>query len=476
MASMAVRELLVRIRATFDKRGTDEAKRGVSKFSKSVSNLNKKALAGLAKAAKVASVAAAGVGVAMVKAAADAEESESKFEAVFKDQAGEARAWSEQLAETIGRSGFQMREFASSLQDTFVPLGFARDTASQLSRNLVELSEDVASFQNKATPDVMRDFQSALVGNHETVRKYGIIITQERLDEKIAAMAKESRAFAKQSEAMQKVLARNKIIFEGTTDAQGDATRTAGSFTNQMRAMMSRIKDTAVVLGTQLLPLLLPVVKQINEWVAANKDAIRSGFSEFVKALVASVKILSAVVRGAYTVFKDLAFILGAMYESFSELVFVKWIRGLMDAYGWTDAIAKKIGQVASALGLGPSQEEAIEAARRGAPEAEIRQRALEQTRENLVKLRGRGVESVRGIRLDDAGIERLVGLTGNRLQQQMMGPATTTNNMRQINPQANITVNVPPGTNAAQAQRVAEATGVATRTALRQATADVAR
>jgi hypothetical protein len=375
----------------------------------------------------------------------------------------------------LGRSGFQMREFAASLQDTFVPLGFARDTASQLSRNLVELSEDVASFQNKATPDVMRDFQSALVGNHETVRKYGIIITQERLDQKIEAMAKSSAAFASQSQEMQKVLARNKIIFEGTTDAQGDATRTSGSLTNQFRALRARVKDMSITLGNTLVPIIRPLIKQLNEWLVQNRDIIKSGFDSFVNGLVISVKVLVGAVRIASKIFGAFRFILGEIITSFTDSAIVSWIKGLMEANGWLDAIVKKIDKISAAMGLGPTVEEAIETSRSTDTDLETRRRALERTRQNLVQLREQGVQSVRGIQLDDAGIDRLVGLAGNRMQRQM-APAAAGNNVRNMNAQANITVNVPAGTPATQAQRVAEAAGAATRTSMRQAIGDVAR
>ena len=121
------------------------------------------------------------IGTAAVKMAADTEESESKFEAVFKDMAKETRVWSEAMAKDVNRSAIDLRDFSSSVQDTFVPLGFARDEAAGLSRGLVELGVDLASFNNKAEPEVMQALTSALVGNHEAVRQFGISITATTL-------------------------------------------------------------------------------------------------------------------------------------------------------------------------------------------------------------------------------------------------------------------------------------------------------
>ena len=70
---------------------------------------------------------------------------------------------------------------ASSVQDTFVPLGFARGEAAKLSVQLTKLAVDTASFNNAQDIPTMMAFQSALVGNHEAVRRFGIVITETEL-------------------------------------------------------------------------------------------------------------------------------------------------------------------------------------------------------------------------------------------------------------------------------------------------------
>ena len=50
-------------------------------------------------------------------------------------------------------------------------MGFVRSEAKELSKGLSQLAIDVASFNNATDAEVMQAFQSAIVGNHETVRK-----------------------------------------------------------------------------------------------------------------------------------------------------------------------------------------------------------------------------------------------------------------------------------------------------------------
>lgn len=188
-----------------------------------------------------------------VKAAGDAQETISKFEAVFKTQAKAARTFAEDLAKSTNRATIELIDFLSTLQDTFVPLGFTRKAASDLSKDLVTLAVDVASFNNKLDADVIRDFQSALVGNTETVRKYGIVITQAVLGQELLNTGV-ADSVLKATEA-EKAFARYNIILRSTTDAQGDAVRTADSFNNKMKGAQAAALDLSIAIGNQLLPV-----------------------------------------------------------------------------------------------------------------------------------------------------------------------------------------------------------------------------
>ena len=197
-----------------------------------------------------------------ITAAGDAQEVVSKFEAVFKEQASASRVFAVTLATAVGRSETEMLSFLSTLQDTFVPMGFARDKAAELSEQLVTLAIDVASFNDKADADVIRDFQSALVGSTETVRKYGIVITEAGLLQEAfdTGLITTKRRLTEQ----EKIQLRLNLIMKGTTDAQGDAIRTMDSFNNRMKALESSILDASIAFGEGLLPAATAVAEQLT--------------------------------------------------------------------------------------------------------------------------------------------------------------------------------------------------------------------
>lgn len=194
---------------------------------------------------------AAGVALS-VREAAGAEEIRSKFNAVFRGIEDDVRDWAETTAEATARSSIALEQYLSTFQDTFVPLGLARAEAAEFSQTLTQLAIDLASFNNESEPETVRALQSALVGNHETVRRYGVIINEAGLEQELLNMG--IRGGREEATAAEAAMARLNIIMRGTVDAQGDAARTADSATNEWRAFTAELRDAAVAIGESFMP------------------------------------------------------------------------------------------------------------------------------------------------------------------------------------------------------------------------------
>lgn len=235
----------------------------------------------------IGAAVAAGVGLA-VREAAGAEEIRSKFNAVFRGSADDVRDWAETTADAASRSSIALEQYLSTFQDTFVPLGFAREEAAQFSQTLTQLSLDLASFNNESEPDTVRALQSALVGNHETVRRYGVIIDQAALNSELLNMG--IRGGTDAATAQQMAMARLNIIMAGTSDAQGDAARTADSATNQYRELQAEIRDAAVAIGQSFMPAakvmmawameIVPHIERVGVFLGNMFDTFGRAFAE----------------------------------------------------------------------------------------------------------------------------------------------------------------------------------------------------
>jgi len=310
-----------------------------------------------------------GIGALTIKIASDAEESGSKFEAVFKEEARAAEKFADVLSKKVNRSVIDLKTSLAGIQDTFVPLGFARDKARELSQTMVELAVDVASFQNASDTDVIRDFTSALVGNTETVRKYGIIITQATLTQELQRQGLDKTATS--ATEMEKVQARLNLILAGTSDAQGDAARTGQSFANQMKGLIADSKDLAAAIGDILIPPVKSLIKRIREvlpelteWIKKNKVltgtlvATGGGILAFVGLLgpllfgINQAVIFIGSLIGAFGVLK--IFAIGAITKISTAL---KILKGLILTTSFTSlaaiaSVIQVVGTVAAALGL----------------------------------------------------------------------------------------------------------------------------
>ena len=253
-------------RGRFTKLGI-EGKKGLGKVDKaakqSSASVGKMALAlGAALAAFKAFQVVGRSGIGFIRDAAKFEEDVAKFSVVFGEESRRVAVQLDELSVAVKRSKGELIDFASGFQDIFVPLGFARDEAADLSVQLTKLAIDVGSFNNKLDADVIIDFKSALVGNSETVRKYGILIDEARI--KSTAYALGITKAGEEVTQQQKVIARYNIILADTTDAFGDAERTSGSFANTMKGLQASAKDLGTVFGKELQKSVLGVIDDLG--------------------------------------------------------------------------------------------------------------------------------------------------------------------------------------------------------------------
>lgn len=320
MAGETIEKLVIKIQADIDKaqRDLDSVQRSIKdtgseaeKAGDKVQRSGKKmeaAFNAIKVYAAAAAAALAAIGIKSIQIAGDAAEIENKFEAVFKNTSESARRWAEDFSDTVGRSTLETLQYLSTFQDTFVPLGFDRTEAALLSEQLTELSVDLASFNNMADTETITALQSALVGNHETMRRYGVIITQTTLDQELMNMGIEKGIQG--ATEQEKVMARLNIIMNSTEDAQGDAARTADEYANQMRALKGNIRDVMAEAGKEGMEDLTQTLVEFNEWGTSggydNITMFLSDIASLAADAAAGVAILTTTFADLYgTVVSD---------------------------------------------------------------------------------------------------------------------------------------------------------------------------
>lgn len=269
-------------------RGLKAAQRRLRAFSMSVDAMGTKLL-------KMGAVAATPF-VLSLKPASDLQEVMNKFNVVFGDNAKAMKAWGDEYAKQVGRSKRQVAEFLAGNQDLFVPLGFDPQRAEELSKTVTKLAVDLASFNNMSDADTQRDLQAALTGSGEVMKKYGVLVQEAQVKQELLNQGFDP----KNATTQQKVMARLNIILRGTTAAQGDATRSAGSFANRLKALKGRLEDTGAAVGSALLPVLEPLLGSLADLTARVGEFMQenAGMVVMVAKVVAAVLALGIAMKG----------------------------------------------------------------------------------------------------------------------------------------------------------------------------------
>lgn len=280
---------LVRFGATLDNKVSSELKRlrgefdGVTKSRGFGAMVEGAGLSiGSAAWSRLAGSAGMAVDVVMgsIQAASSMNETLSKSKAVFGDAASGVEEWGNTAASSFGQSKAQAIEAAASFGNLFKTMGVGEGPTLTMSKGLVQLASDLASFNNQDPTEVLAALQSGLVGEIEAVRRFGIALSSASVEEKVMAMGLATTR-NEITESM-KVQARYALIMEQTVTAQGDFTRTADGLANSQRTLNSQLADASAELGEKFLPIMLTLAKFAKDTLVPALGMIIDNFDKII--------------------------------------------------------------------------------------------------------------------------------------------------------------------------------------------------
>ena len=221
-------------------------------------------------------------------AAADAEELSSKFDALFGDNAADARAWAETYRAAVNRGEQATLEALAAMRGFTEGLGLAAEDADALAMELTQLGVDLSSFYNVAQDDAMQRLRSGLIGNAEALDAFAARISETQLKE----YAESNGILFTSLTDTEKVLLRLEVLYGKVNKAVGDAERTSGSFQNQMRGLFQGLADVRAELGSRINPAIQDVIASMG-----GPQGVIDLFKVF-GATVAEVAIATAELAG----------------------------------------------------------------------------------------------------------------------------------------------------------------------------------
>jgi hypothetical protein len=248
---------------------TDKLTAEINKSTSKIQGLTK-AFVGIGVAAKGFSTASGFINKT-TDAASDLEETMSKTSVLFGKNSKEVVAFSKNAAKSFGQSKQQALDAASTFATFGKAAGVAGKDLVEFSTDFVALASDLASFNNTSPEQAINAIGSALRGEAEPLRAYGVLLNDAALRQaalELGLISTTKNALTPQ----QKVLAAQKVIYEQTTAAQGDFARTSDGLANSTRILEAEQANLNANIGQTFLPIM----KQVNSIMMVAVEAFTS--------------------------------------------------------------------------------------------------------------------------------------------------------------------------------------------------------
>jgi hypothetical protein len=302
----------------------------VADTSKMTSGVDQ-ASGGMAKITDVAKGAAVALGGAFaidkvvdfgkqaVDAASNLNESIAKTNVVFGSSAGEIMKWSTTAVDAMAMSQQEALEAAGTFGNLALSLGLPQDVATDMSKNLVQLAADMASFNNVPVDQALTALKSGLTGETEPLKafgvnmneatlmaqamKMGLVETSVNVEKLSAAQENSEKASRKAAEALkkhgegsveykdamrdaeqanmklngvmggetpksltaaQKAQASYALVLEQTKTAQGDVARSSDNYAIKQKKAEANMKELQATIGQALLPIMTKLAEAFS--------------------------------------------------------------------------------------------------------------------------------------------------------------------------------------------------------------------
>lgn len=222
--------------------------------------------------------------------ASDLAEVQNVVDVTFGSATEAINSWSKECLAAYGMNEVSAKRYAGTIGAMLKSSGLAGDAIVDMSKDMVGLAGDMASFYNLDLETAFEKIRSGISGETEPLKQLGINMSAANL-EAYALSQGITTAYNEMSQAEQ-VMLRYNYLMSTTADAQGDFARTQDSYANQTRLLSESWLEFTGIMAEQLLPVLTTIVSWLNNIVAfltENADMV----SAILVGLATTVGILA---------------------------------------------------------------------------------------------------------------------------------------------------------------------------------------
>lgn len=185
----------------------------------------------------------------------------------YDSVSGHIYNWSKTTMDVFGVSEIAALRYAGRLQSIFNSSGFdaserMRNSASQMTTDLIERAGDIASFYDISVDEAMTKITSGLAGMARPLRSLGINLSVANLQQYALSQGIET-SWKNMDQATQMAL-RYGYILEASQYATGDFQKTQMSLANQTRLLTMNLQVLSTTIGQGFVSAIAPAVGWLN--------------------------------------------------------------------------------------------------------------------------------------------------------------------------------------------------------------------
>lgn len=195
---------------------------------------------------------------------------------VMGEYAKESMRYAQVVRDALGVDDKMFIDAQATFMTMAQGFGLASDKAYQLSKGMTELGYDISSFKNENLEEVFQRLQSAIAGEIEPVRRWGVALDQASMkqwmlkngiDANVNSMTQAEKSMVRYNMLVE-TMAKNGAIY--------DMARTLSSPANALRILNQQITQLSRAIGSVFIPIIVQVVPYIQAFVVALTDVIKA--------------------------------------------------------------------------------------------------------------------------------------------------------------------------------------------------------
>ena len=339
-----------------------------------------------------------------INAASDLNESINKTNVVFGENADAVLAWADNSATALGQSKNEALSALGTFGNLFKSMQLGAGPTMDMSKGLVQLASDLASFNNMDPSEVLDKLKAGITGESEPLKSLGVNINaatveakalsmglvqtsidmtkvrgatldvQEAQRKAITVLGQHGEASIEYRQAVQsvdeaqqrlekamagttveltaaqKAQATYALIMEQTTTAQGDFANTSDGLANSQRIAAAQWENMKTVVGSALLPVYAQLMVILNQLL----ESVLPPLADFIQGqVVPAMQSLADIIGSLTPEMQENILKYGAMGLAAAALLLGvnSLITGIGSMIGLVTTLTGWYGSLAAAIG-----------------------------------------------------------------------------------------------------------------------------